>query len=131
MTLIAEQVNLPDVFAEVRAVFAEYERALVNNDVACLDKLFWKSAQTVRYGTGENLYSHEAIASFRAQRPGQGLMRQISQTSIITFGQDFGLTHIEFQRQGNPRIGRQTQTWVRFAEGWRVVSAHVSWMDMT
>jgi hypothetical protein len=32
----------------------------------------------------------------------------------------------EFRRIGSDRIGRQTQSWVRFAEGWRVVAAHVS-----
>jgi hypothetical protein len=27
---------------------------------------------------------------------------------------------------GSERTGRQSQTWVRTAEGWRVVAAHVS-----
>ena len=129
MTLAAEHVNLPDVVDEVHAVFAVYERALVTNDVGCLDQLFWQSAHTLRYGASENLYGYDAIAAFRAQRPGQGLMREITRTSITTFGKDFAVTHIEFERPGNVRIGRQTQTWVRFAEGWRVVSAHVSWME--
>lgn len=131
MTFAADQVNLPDVLAEVRAVFADYECALVSNDVARLDQLFWHSMQTLRYGASENLYGYDAIATFRAQRHGQGLTREITHTHITTIGRDFGLTHIEFQRPGNPRIGRQTQTWVRFAEGWRVVSAHVSWMEPT
>ena len=34
-------INLPDVLAEVSAVFQRYEQALVHNDVAVLDELFW------------------------------------------------------------------------------------------
>lgn len=125
------RINAPDVLAEVQAAFASYERALVNNDVRQLDLLFWASPQTLRYGAGENLYGHDAIAAFRSQRPAMGLERTIRRTSITTFGTDFAVANIEFARAGNPRIGRQTQSWVRFDEGWRVVAAHVSWMETT
>jgi hypothetical protein len=47
---------------------------------------------------------------------------------ITTYGRDFATAMTEFTREGNPRIGRQSQTWVRFAEGWRVVAAHVSFI---
>lgn len=129
MTHASDSINLPDVLAEVGQVFAQYERALVSNDVACLDRLFWQSPHTLRYGAGENLYGYAAIAAFRARRPAQGLAREVRQVSITTFGRDVAVANIEFMREGNPRIGRQTQTWVRFAEGWRVVAAHVSWME--
>jgi hypothetical protein len=129
MTHAAADINLPDVLAEVGQVFAQYERALVSNDVVSLDTLFWQSPHTLRYGAGENLYGYAAIASFRALRPGQGLAREISRASITTFGRDVAVANIEFMRAGNPRIGRQSQTWVRFTEGWRVVAAHVSWME--
>ena len=36
-------INLPDVHAEVAAAFARYENALVTNDVATLQELFWRS----------------------------------------------------------------------------------------
>jgi hypothetical protein len=38
------------------------------------------------------------------------------------------ISTIEFDRKafGAMRQGRQTQVWRRFAEGWRIVSAHVS-----
>ena len=29
------------------------------------------------------------------------------------------------------KVGRQMQTWVRFPEGWRVVAAHVSVIDVS
>ena len=52
--------------AEVTAVFARYEHALVHNLVDELDALFWTSAHTVRYGAAENLHGIDAIRAFRA-----------------------------------------------------------------
>jgi hypothetical protein len=121
-------VNLPDVLAELTAVFERYEDALVHNKVDVLDELFWPSALTVRYGVGENLRGIEAIRAFRAARPSVGLARTLAHTVITTFGRDFGTAMTEFQRDGGTKTGRQSQTWVRFPVGWRVVAAHVSLM---
>ena len=120
------EINLPDVLAEVTAQFARYEKALTGNDVAVLDELFWNSPHTLRYGAGENLYGYEEIAAFRAGRPAQGLQREVLRTAITTYGRDFATANIEFRRNGSPRTGRQSQSWVRMPEGWRVVAAHVS-----
>ena len=120
------EINLPDVLAEVRAQFARYEQALTGNDVAVLDELFWNSPHTLRYGAGENLYGYQEIAAFRAGRPAQGLEREVLRTAITTYGRDFATANIEFRRSGSPRTGRQSQSWVRMPEGWRVVAAHVS-----
>lgn len=122
-------INLPHVLAEVNHAFARYEAALVGNDVAVLDELFWNSPHTLRYGAGENLYGYEEIRAFRAQRPAAGLDREILRTHITTYGEDYATTHIEFRRKGSERIGRQSQTWLRTPEGWRVVAAHVSLMS--
>lgn len=122
-------VNLPEVLAEVRAFFARYEHALVHNQTDVLDELFWPSALTVRYGAGENLLGIDAIRAFRLARPSQGLARSIFNTVITTYGRDFATAMTEFQREGSARSGRQSQTWVRFASGWRVVAAHVSLLD--
>jgi len=122
-------INLPEVLAEVTAVFARYEDALVNNKVEVLDELFWNAPTTIRYGAGENLIGYAAIQAFRAARPATGLARRLSNTVITTFGWDFATAMTEFQRDGSTRIGRQSQTWVRLPEGWRVVAAHVSLID--
>lgn len=122
-------INLPEVHAEVSAVFARYEDALVNNRVEVLDELFWTSAHTVRYGVGENLYGIEAIRAFRLARPSAGLARALNNTVITTFGHDFATAMTEFRRSGGTRLGRQSQTWARLPEGWRVVAAHVSLLD--
>ena len=119
-------INLPEVLAEVQAVCARYEAALVGNDVAVLDELFWDSPHTLRYGAGENLYGYEAIQAFRAGRSPQGLARQVLRTVITTYGRDCATANIEFQREGSTRTGRQSQTWLRTPQGWRVVAAHVS-----
>ena len=126
---MSAEINLPDVLAEVTAVFARYEHALVNNLVDVLDELFWNSPRTVRYGAAENLIGIEAIRAFRAARPAVGLARRLSNTVITTYGRDYATAMTEFQRDGSVRQGRQSQTWVRMRKGWRVVAAHVSLMD--
>jgi hypothetical protein len=120
------EINLPEVVAEVTAQFARYEKALTGNDVAVLDELFWNSPHVLRYGAGENLYGSAEIEAFRASRPSQGLEREVLRTVITTFGSDFATANIEFRRAGSAKTGRQSQTWVRLPQGWRVVAAHVS-----
>jgi hypothetical protein len=119
-------INLPAVVAEVKAVFERYEQALVTNDVQVLDELFWNNPLTIRYGATENLYGYEEIQAFRAGRSAQGLARTLARTVITTYGHDMATANTEFMRAGSARVGRQSQTWMRTAAGWRVVSAHVS-----
>ncbi|MVW72684.1 oxalurate catabolism protein HpxZ [Bordetella sp. 15P40C-2] len=122
------EINLPDVIAEVREQFERYESALTSNDVAVLDELFWNSPHTLRYGAGENLYGYDQIKAFRAARPSKGLDREVMKSVITTYGKDFATCNMEFKRAGVPGTGRQSQTWVRTPEGWRVCAAHVSQM---
>jgi hypothetical protein len=120
------EINLPDVVAEVTAQFQRYEAALVTNDIATLNALFWNNTLTLRYGMNENLYGHAAIAGFRSARSPVGLARTTSNTVITTYGRDCATANTEFRREQVARGGRQSQTWVRMPEGWRIVSAHVS-----
>lgn len=123
------KIDDPKVVAEVSAAFARYEAALMANDVAVLGELFWNSELTMRYGIGEILDGWQAIAAFRAARSPAGLARTLSNTRINAWGDDFATASTEFRRQTTPRVGRQSQTWVRMPEGWRIVVAHVSLMD--
>jgi hypothetical protein len=124
------EIDLPDVLAEVTAQFARYESALVSNDVTVLDELFRKDSRTLRYGIGENLYGFDAIMAFRAARSPVGLSRKTAKTVITTYGRDTAVASTLFYRDTAPgRVGRQMQTWVRFAEGWKIVAAHVSIID--
>lgn len=123
---LAPAVNLPHVVDEVRGVFARYEAALIANDVAVLDELFWDSPLTVRFGLAEVHYGAAAIRAYRqAFRPPPNMPRELRNLVITAFGEDFATADVEFLRDGDP-LGRQSQTWVRFPQGWRVVSAHVS-----
>ena len=119
-----------EVKAEVEAAFRAYEAALTTNDVPVLEGLFRDDPRTIRYGGGENLYGMDAIRAFRRARSPVGLERTLSETVITTYGRDFATAMTLFLRASAPgRVGRQSQTWVRFPEGWRVVAAHVSLID--
>ena len=124
------EIDLPEVVAEVTAAFNRYEKALVSNDVAVLDDTFHVDPRTIRYGAQEILYGFDEIAAFRAARSPAGLSRTTSKTVITAYGRDFAVASTLFYRQTMPgKVGRQMQTWVRFAGGWHVVAAHVSVID--
>ncbi len=124
MTNAVHPVDLPEVVAEVTAAFYRYEAALTGNDVAVLDELFWDDTRTLRYGATENLYGHRAIAEFRGARSPAGLARRLLKVVITAYGRDFATANCEFERGG--RAGRQSHTWMRTPQGWRIVAAHVS-----
>ena len=67
----------------------------------------------------------------RLARPKTDMRRTISNTVVTTFGRDLATANTEFERVESGRRGRQSQTWARIPEGWRVVSAHVSFMPTT
>ena len=119
------QVDDPETNAEVEAAFYAYERALMDDDIAAMDDLFRHAPQTVRYGVGEVLYGIDEIRAFRKGRGGSP-QRTLGRVEIATYGRDFATANAEFFREGATRRGRQSQAWVRFPDGWKVVSAHVS-----
>jgi hypothetical protein len=118
-------INDPEVVAEVTAAFHRYEKALMTDDLPELDVLFYDGPSTVRYGVGEVLYGMDEIRAFRKGRGGSP-QRRLGRLAIATYGRDMGTANVEFFREGSDRRGRQSQTWVRFEDGWKVVSAHVS-----
>jgi hypothetical protein len=123
--------NLPEVVAEVRALFERYEQALIDRNVGVLDAIFWDSPHTIRYGLTENGYGFGEIHAHRVARPpGPGTKEARRRLEILTLGRDLATVNLEFKVRGRERIGRQSQTWVRFPElGWKVIAAHVSTMD--
>ena len=123
------EINLPETVAELTAAFEAYERALIGNDIEGLNNLFWESSHTMRYGVRELLYSHAEIAQFRRDRGPVDQRRTLRNTRITTFGRDFGTANTEYIPFGTERIGRQSQTWMRTAQGWKIVAAHVSFRD--
>lgn len=122
-------VNDPAVLAEVTALVDAYEVALMTNDVEALDGAFWASPHTVRLGVAENLWGFAEIAAFRAGRAGGSPPRTRLRTEITTFGADVAIANVLFRRDDTGKVGRQSQTWIRTADGWKVASAHVSLMQ--
>ena len=120
------EINAPDVLAEVEAAFRRYEQALVGNDVAVLTELFWHSPLTVRYGIAENLVGWDAISGLPPGAAGGRPRPRPDGTVITTYGRDFATASTEYRRKQSGRRGRQSQTWLRTPDGWRVVAAHVS-----
>jgi len=123
------KIDDPTVVAEVRAAFDRYERALTTNDTATLDELFWDSPGTIRYGNNENLYGIDEIRAFRSAREPVDLMRDLARTEIHTYGRDYATASTLYRRRGSGKTGRQMQTWLRTPAGWRIVAAHVSFLD--
>jgi hypothetical protein len=121
-------INDPEVVAELQALYPRYEQALVTNDVETLVEMFWAGPQVMRFGAAENLYGPDEIEAFRKSRPSVNLARIIQRLEIVSFNRDFASITLEFTRPtGTGTIhGRQSQVWVRFNEGWRIVQAHVS-----
>lgn len=119
-------IDIPEIVAEVRAAFERYEQALSTNDLDTIDALFWDSPATLRYGPNGTLVGHAAISAFRRARDIEGVVRTLKNTRITTFGRDLAVANTESVRPGSDVTGRQSQTWVRMADGWRIVSAHVS-----
>ena len=122
------EINNPQALAELTEAFRRYESALSSNQPEVLNQLFWNSTCTVRYGVAENLNGHSEIVNYRRQRAraGGAPQRTVTREVITTFGRDFGTTNIEYIRTQSGRRGRQSQAWARTADGWRIVSAHVS-----
>jgi hypothetical protein len=121
-------INDPAVVAELVRCHEVYEKALIANDAEVLDALFWDSPHALRFGVAENLHGADQIRAFRQGRPKINLDREITRLDIVAFGDCAGIVNVEFRRpmDGIERYGRQTQFWFRFAEGWRIASAHVS-----
>jgi len=121
------QINDPGTLAELTIQFNRYQQAIIDNDIAVLNELFWNNALTIRYGIGENLYGHSEIATYRGARDPKSVARVVGKSVVTSYGHDAATTNIEFVRAG--RKGRQSQSWVRMPEGWRIVAAHVSYMS--
>jgi hypothetical protein len=121
-------INDPATHRELSELYPQYEKALVENDVETLTRMFWASPLAMRFGATENLYGIDEIEAFRKARPATGLARTVTRLDIVTFGTDYGSVTLEFERETSTKVlrGRQSQVWARFPEGWRIVAAHVS-----
>ncbi|WP_288821208.1 oxalurate catabolism protein HpxZ [uncultured Leclercia sp.] len=123
------EINKASTLEEIRQAVDTYNLALVSNDLETVNQLFMRSPDVIRYGQHENLYGYEQIAAFRAARPAGPKPRQVTAVHIVSAGDDFGVANVEFIVPGKAEPGRQTQTWARLPEGWRIIGAHVSYLS--
>jgi len=122
--------NIPEVVEEIRRIFETYEQALIDKNVDVLDATFWNSPHTIRYALHENGYGFAEIHGHRTRRPpGPGIKEKRIRLEILTLGRDIATVNLEFKVRGQDLVGRQSQTFVRFPEGWKVIAAHVSTMS--
>lgn len=122
------RIDDPEVLAEVRAEFERYETALVANDREALVEFFLDSPTTVRFGIDDAQYGHDELAAFRRSEAVATPPRDLRRTVITALGRDVAVANTEFVPHGTTAVGRQSQTWLRTDAGWKVVSAHVSWL---
>lgn len=122
-------IDRPEVIEQARDLLDRYEVALMANDAATLDSIFWADPRTVRFGITEVLFGHDAIRAFRATIRAYAPRVQRA-VHITTFGDDLAVTNLLYERTGSGRTsgqrGRETKIMARFPDGWHVVSAHVS-----
>ncbi len=122
----ADQIDRPEVVAEIGRVFEAYEAALKRNDAAALNEFFWDDPRALRYGIAENNFGIDEIRRWRNGAPAVSATRRLRGTQIVTFGRDAASVSTEFATDDTQALGRQMQIWVRFDAGWRIVAAHVS-----
>jgi ketosteroid isomerase-like protein len=118
------QINRPDVVAEVSAAFEDYEQALVDNDVDRILGFF--AADAVRFGIADQQAGIEEQERWRRAQAPLPPGRTLKDTTVLSYGADCAVVTTLFGYPGGDTVGRQSQTWVRLSEGWRIVTAHVS-----
>jgi hypothetical protein len=132
MTIHTEHIDHPEVIAEIQAIFAAYERDFMGNDVEPLLAHFWADERLTRYGIADRQFGMAQQRAYREATPAPTFTRRLENLRIHAFGPDTAVALVEFVRSDTALRGFQSQTWVRMAEGWRIVSAHVSmiaWAD--
>lgn len=126
MSIVDSDLDRPEVIAEITTIFHAYERALMSNDLDALNGHFWHDERMTRYGIADRQLGYAEQLAYRAATPAPQFTRVLENLRIHSFGTDQAVAQVEFVRSDTPLRGFQTQTWVRMADGWRIVAAHVS-----
>ncbi len=101
-------VDLPEVVAEVETLAMVYARARASGDQPALERLRWQSPRALLVeGGGE----------------GGDEGSDASAVQVRTFGRDFAVATIRWTKPDEGSGCRESITWVRFPQGWRIVAA--------
>ena len=130
MSINSDQINPCDVVREVTDIFLDYEAALMRNDAEALNAYFWQHPGVTRYGINDRQLGHDALVAYRKTVPAPNFTRTLQAVRITAFGPDMAVAMTEFDRSDTSLRGFQTQTWVRFANGWKIVAAHVNMIPL-
>lgn len=120
------EIDSPAQKKEILDLFIKYEEALVSSDLVALHDFFWDSPLTLRYGVADQQNGIKEITKWRAEQPPLPPGRSLSETRVTTFGENTAVVNTLFQYPSSDQLGRQSQTWIRMAGEWKIVSAHVS-----
>ena len=121
-----EKINSATIVEEVLSQFKAYNEALDAGDAEALNRFFWESSSTVRFGPTETLFGIQSIFEFRLKQwKAPASSRKVIRVVVTTLGDDVATTNALF-RGADGKTNRQSQTWARFSEGWKIVAAHVS-----
>jgi hypothetical protein len=118
------QIDRPDVVAEVTAAFTAYEEALTADEADHVVGFFAPGA--VRFGIADQQAGLEEQLAWRRAQPPLPPGRRLKDTTVTAYGADVAVVTTLFGYPGSDVLGRQSQTWVRLPQGWRIVTAHVS-----
>lgn len=121
-----QQVNLPEVVAEITKIFYEYEQALMTNHVENLNQYFWQDERVTRYGIADRQFGINELIAYRQATPAPDFTRILENLRVITVDESMAICQVEFVRNDITLRGFQTQTWIKMEGVWRIVSAHVS-----
>ncbi|MEY8876519.1 MAG: AtzH-like domain-containing protein [Leptothrix sp. (in: b-proteobacteria)] len=129
-----DQIDRPEVLAEIEPIFDAYEAALMRNDAAALTDFFWADERVTRYGIADRQWGATALAAWRASVPALAFTRRLEHPRLLALGPDVVIAQVEFIRTDTALRGFQTQTWARLVgddgtASWKIVTAHVSMID--
>jgi hypothetical protein len=111
--------------AEVEHWSDVYEDALRRHDVATLDALFWDDPAVLRFGVADQQCGYGEVVTWRAGATPISPDRVITARHVVALAPGVVAVDLTFA-DDDATIGRQSQTWIRVAAGWRIARAHVS-----
>lgn len=112
--------------AVVSRLFDEYEAALLRNDLDAMNAVFLESTDTLRIGIADIQFGFEEIVEWRRTAVPVDPLRTITNKIVSSIAPGVVAVDVTFVNGTALLLGRQSQTWVRVDEGWRIVRAHVS-----
>jgi ketosteroid isomerase-like protein len=112
--------------AEVTAMSDAYEAALLRNDIEAMNAVFWHDPNVLRFGLGDMQRGYEQIVAWRATARPVNPGRVIVSRDVTALASGVVAVDIVFDDGDQSLVGRQSQTWVRRDDGWKIARAHVS-----